>query len=133
MRHRQASKRLTLPGEQPSSDEADDAGKGTMQHHAVSSKAPSRLRQSSTAAAGFSQPAGQAGCPADADVLQAAAAAHAVHLPAGQGEVRWLVPEQGAVLSEVVELQNYVLGNPVSCHLGLQQAYEARLFQVRWV
>lgn len=133
MRHRQASKRLTLPGEQPSSDEADDAGKGSLQHHAGSSKAPSRLRQSSTAAAGFSPSAGQAGLPMDTLVLQAAAAAHAVSLPAGQGVVRWLVPSSGTVRSLDVELQDFVLGNPIRCHIDLHQehgsAYEVRLFQ----
>lgn len=132
-RSKQPSKHLVLPGERLSDGDDTDA----VHHRTASSKPPSRLQHVSTAptpaAGAAAAPASaQAEWPTDAQLLQAVAAAHAAHLPAGQGQVCWSVP--GTAESLVgVQLQHFVLGNPISCHVGVQQvqgaAGQARLFQ----
>lgn len=113
-RSRQASKCLTLPGEEEPSGQQQ-----APQQRPV--KPPVAGRAAGDAAGAERQQEQQHQCwPSDAELLQAVAAAGVACLHAGVGSVSWGPSDSGSSLQ--VSLESFMFGNPISCHLtALQQ------------
>lgn len=113
-RNRQPSKRLVLPGEEQHDthsmhqQQQTAAGNSMLRDAARPAKAPA-------VQPGPSEP----GWPTDQQLRQAVAAQQVPCIAAGKGEVRWQLPN-GTDRTLEVQLEDFVLGNPLSCHTASQ-------------
>jgi len=113
-RNRQPSKRLVLPGE-----EQHDTHSTQQQQPAAGNsmlKDTARPVKASAVQPGPYDPA----WPTDQQLRAAVAAAQVSCVAAGKGELRWQLPG-GTNRALGVQLEDFVLGNPLSCHTASQQ------------